>query len=74
MEHESRAGLWGVLVCSSNGGGLLGKASAEVIWEVCGNVFCWDLCGPRGLSVGKEEQAGGGYKARDLAGVVKRNL
>ena len=45
----------GRVVCSSNSGGLLEKASAEVFWEVCGDVFTRDLCGPRGLSADKEE-------------------
>jgi hypothetical protein len=38
----------------------LEKASAEVIWEVCGDVFIRDLCGPRGLLAGKEEKTVGG--------------
>jgi len=43
------------VVCSSNGGGLLKKAITEVFREVRGDVFLRDLCGPRGLSAGKEE-------------------
>ena len=45
----------GGVVCSSNSGGLLEKASTEVFWVVCGDVFLRDLFGPRGLSAGKEE-------------------
>ena len=54
-------GFRGSVVCSSDGGGLLEKASAEVMWKVCGDVFLRDLCGPRGLSAGKEEHAVGGW-------------
>ncbi len=44
-----------VIVGAGDGGGLLKKAGAEVIWEVSGDVVIWDFCGPRGLTAGEEE-------------------
>ncbi len=43
------------IVGAGDSGGLLKEAGAEVVWEVGGNVFIWDLCSPRGMLNGKEE-------------------
>ena len=43
------------VVRSGNGGGLMEKASTEVLWQVCGDVFWRDLCSPWCLSAGEEE-------------------
>ena len=51
-------------VGAGDGWGLLEEAVAEVVREVCGNVFVWDVCGPRGLSASKEEQTGSGLIVR----------
>ena len=43
------------VVGAGDGGGLLKKAGAEVVWEVGGDVFVRDGCGPRGLPAGEKE-------------------
>ncbi len=35
------------IVGAGDGGGLLKKAGAEVVWEVSGDVVIWDFCGSR---------------------------
>ncbi len=43
------------IVGAGEGGGLLKEAGAEVVWEMSGNVFIWDLCSLGGMSAGEEE-------------------
>ncbi len=43
------------IVGAGDGGGLMKKAGAEVVWEVSMDVVVRDCCGPGGLPAGEEE-------------------